>query len=270
MKDRSIRQFPQYIDQLQANGQYWFLRRDAQQAMALSDNAMTKALWRLAKKKAICRIRGDFYVIVPLEYQASGCLPSEWFIEAFMNHLGLDYYVALLTAASFEGAAHQQVMAFQVMTNGNLRTIVAGNQRITFHYKKTLPVQFLQKKKTPASYFKLSIPELTAFDLLRYIDVSGQINSVATVLYELAEKLNVDVMNELLRSGMVKLPVAQRLGYVLDSIKADVMLHDFEKAVNQFKLKYIPLVAGTTNKVLIERNKRWHVLVNEHIEMDEL
>lgn len=269
MKSRSHVQLPQYISQLQGLGQYWFLQSELQKALELSSNAMTKALGRLAKKKRVCRIRGDFYVIVPLEYQASGCLPPEWFIDAFMQYLKLDYYVALLTAASFEGAAHQQIMEFQVITDGKVRVITAGNQRITFYYKKQLPTNFLRKIKSPASYFKSSTAELTAFDLVRYINVVGQLNAVATVLYELSEKLNVSILCALIQSGAVILPVAQRLGYILDVINKNITLDNLEKTINAFKPKYIPLVFAP-NKEIIERNKRWHVLVNEPIDMDEL
>jgi hypothetical protein len=36
-----------------------------------------------------------FYVIVPPEYQAYGCIPAEKLIPILMDHLNIDYYVAL-------------------------------------------------------------------------------------------------------------------------------------------------------------------------------
>ena len=56
----------QYIEALQSDGQYWFLLGEAKQSLGLSESALTKALWRMNQKHAICRIRKDFYVIVPL------------------------------------------------------------------------------------------------------------------------------------------------------------------------------------------------------------
>lgn len=270
MKILHIKQVPEYIRQLQARGEYWFLRADIQNKLDLSSNATTLALWRLAKKKAICRIHADFYVIIPLEYQSVGCLPPEWFIDALMQHLNLNYYVALLTAASFEGASHQQVMIFQVMTQKKLRSINAGNQRIVFSCKNQLPSSsFIKYKKTPASYFKLSIPELTAVDLVRYIAASGHINHVATVLYELAEKIDVNVLSESVQSGSIKILDVQRLGYIFDFIEVDLDLLPLANIIQEKKPNYVRLVSGSQKKV-IEKNQRWHVFVNESIEVDDL
>ncbi len=270
MKLNSIKQLPEYIRQLQAKGEYWFLRKDIQKQLGISTNAMTIALWRLAKKKAVCRIHGDFYVIVPLEYQAVGCLPPEWFIDALMQHLNLKYYVALLTAASFDGAADQQVMIFQVMTQKRLRSIIVGNQKIVFYYQKTFPeTRVLQQKKTPASYFKLSTPELTAIDLVRYMDAAGQVNHVATVLYELAEKINIETLSQSVQSGVAKMPDVQRLGYIFDVIHVGLDLQCLENSIQVQKPNYIRLVSDAQKKV-IEHNRHWYVLVNELIEMDEI
>lgn len=270
MKKSYIKQAPEYIRQLQAKGEYWFLRTNIQDKLGLSSNATTLALWRLSKKKAICRIHADFYVIIPLEYQSVGCLPPEWFIDALMQHLQLNYYVALLTAASFEGAAHQQVMTFQVMTQKKLRNINAGNQRIVFSCKNQFPSSsFIKQKKTPASYFKISSAELTAVDLVRYIEASGHINHVSTVLYELAEKINVNILSENIRSGSIKIIDAQRLGYILDFIQVNLDLFPLADIIREEKPNYIRLVSSSQKKV-IEKNQRWRVFVNESIEVDDL
>ena len=78
---------PQYIEHLQSRGRYCFLRSDAIEMLCLSDNAFKKAAHRLARKNKVIRIRGDFYGILPLEYQASGSLPASWFIDSFMRSL---------------------------------------------------------------------------------------------------------------------------------------------------------------------------------------
>ncbi|GJM07617.1 MAG: hypothetical protein DHS20C10_13510 [marine bacterium B5-7] len=258
-----------YVDQLQRTGHYWFLRHVAKEALNVSDSSLSQALSRLVKRHRICRVRGDFFVIVPSEYQTAGCIPAEWFMPAFMQHINQAYYVSLLTAASFSGAAHQQVMDFQIITNGIVRPMMIGNQRITCHYKKMIPSEFLMQLKTPTSCFNVSKPELTAFDLVYYINASGQINAVATVLSELIETLDSQLLEKIARSDYITLSTIQRLGYVLDTIGATLDLHGLEKIIKEKKPKFIPLINSKT-KPIISRSQRWHILINETIEIDDL
>src|SRR3990167_1544425 len=126
----------QYIDSLQSRGTYWFLRQSAMQLLKLSSDAFKMAAHRLIKKDRLRRIRGEFYTVVPLEYRATSSLPATWFIDALMQHLHQKYYVGLLSAAALHGAAHQQPMVFQVITDKRTRMITTGRVRIQFLYKK--------------------------------------------------------------------------------------------------------------------------------------
>ena len=216
---------PSYIDDLQAKGIYWFLGSEIQNKLNLSRNAASVSLWRLSQKNRICRIRGDFYVIVPPEHRSAGCLPAHWFIDPLMAFIGLPYYIALSSAASQQGAAHQQVMVLQVMTNKPLRKITVGNQQIRFYVKSPIEDSGLIQKKTPMSYFKLSNPELTALDLVRYANGIDQLQQAATIIAELVEQLNPDVLSQLVNTQSAFITTAQRLGYILEQlIDADLNL----------------------------------------------
>ena len=63
-------------------------------------------------------------------------LPATWFIDALMKHFSQEYYVGLLTAAALHGAAHQQPMTFQVITDKRTRNITVGELFIEFICKK--------------------------------------------------------------------------------------------------------------------------------------
>ena len=128
--------------------------------------------------------------------------------------------------------------------------------------------EFLIDKKTPWSYFKISTVELTACDLVRYMDSSGQIHAVATVLFELAEKINVARLIELFNKKIVILYVLQRLGYILEKSETSLNLEPLAELINQNKPRYIALVGR--KKAVIEKNSRWHILVDEIIELDEI
>src|SRR5258708_36391411 len=88
----------QFIENLAAAGRYHFGSREAQSALAVSAAAAKVALNRLAKQGAIASPARGYYVIVPPEYRALGCLPADQFIPALMEKLRLAYYAGLLTA----------------------------------------------------------------------------------------------------------------------------------------------------------------------------
>lgn len=263
-------QLSEYLDYLQENGEYWFFGSSIQEKLGLSDGALRAALWRLGKKKRLCRIRDDFYVIIPVEHRSAGCLPAQWFIDPLMKHFNLPYYVALQSAASIHGAAHQQVMMLQVMTDKPFRKIIAGNQHIHFYCKSNIEEVGVLQSKTPMSHFKLSSPELTVFDLVRYANSFEKLQQAATVIYELAEKIVPARLAKLFDKSNISVTVAQRLGYILDQvIDTELDLSALEFIIAAKKPRYILLTSGKKDQAY-EKNKRWHILVNAQLELDEL
>src|SRR5207253_1132092 len=71
--------------------------------------------------------------------------------------------------------------------------------------------------KTPTGEMRVSTPEATALDLVRYPEHCGGLSNVATVLQELAERLDG---GELVRIAEAdgEVAYAQRLGYLLDRV----------------------------------------------------
>lgn len=258
-----------YLEYLQSRGKYIFLRSETIAKLNLTNNDFKKAAHRLVQKGKISRIRGDFYTLIPLEYQASGTLPATWFIDSFMKYLELPYYCGLLTAAALHGVAHQQPMVFQVVTTRQMRPIQVGNLKIEFLYKKVVHPHFYQPMKTATGNMNVATPEMTAFDLVRYMNASGQVNHVATVFCELVEQLNAEKLAELLKSDDVEITSVQRLGYLLDVLKLPIDLLPLENQLKQRKVSRRLLVVSSGEPIL-EYNQRWHILVNEPVEPDEL
>ena len=104
-----------FVEQLAARGRYQFSSADARGALGVSAAASKMALGRLARQNLIASPARGFYVIVPPEYRSLGALPAEQFIPALMRQKNLAYYVGLLSAAHYHGAAHQRPQSFQVM-----------------------------------------------------------------------------------------------------------------------------------------------------------
>ena len=115
-----------YLRDLQAQGQYHFTTDEAVRALGGSVDAVRAALRRLKEKGHVVGPYRGFHVIVPPEYRGLGCLPADQFIPDLMRHLGEPYYVTVLSAAAYHGAAHQRPQVFQVMVPRARRPLASG------------------------------------------------------------------------------------------------------------------------------------------------
>ena len=254
-----------YIYDLRKQGKYLFLKEEAVQALTISGNAILKSISRLLKKKKIAYLKKGLYQIVPEEYAHTGSLPPEWFMADLMAHLQVPYYIGLLTAASFHGATHQAPQVFQVICQHLMPDIITGAINIKFYYSKDLSVIPVQDLKTPAGYVKISTPEGTAFDLIRYLHQSGHLNHVATVLAELVDVMEPQKLANVSENLSVR--YAQRLGYILDYLGHDALTGPMHHLISQKKMRYI-LLRPDSPLQNAEKNTKWRILINERIESD--
>jgi predicted transcriptional regulator of viral defense system len=210
--------------------------------------------------------RQGFYLIVDPEYRELGALPATAWIDDLMKFHGAAYYVGLLSAAALHGAAHQQPMEFQVVAGVVLRSLTVGRVRIRFFFSRHMDVAVTERIKTSSGYIPVSTPEMTAYDLIRYRKGAGSIDHVATVLSELAERMNAKRLLAIAKQGE-KMPVVQRLGYLLDLADRSELAEPLTKLVDDKKPKFVPLEPKSPEAVS-ERNARWRVLVNATIEVE--
>ncbi|MDR2042725.1 MAG: hypothetical protein LBP98_10525, partial [Tannerella sp.] len=163
------------------------------QHSSLNRVAVTSALRRLVENGKIQSVWHGFYVVVPVEYELKGVVPPVVYIDQLMNYLQKDYYVGLLNAASFYGAAHQQPQEFTVVTTGkNLRDKLKNGVKINFISKKEIPRALVRQNTTKTGYVSVSSPELTALDLLLYQKEIGGLSRAGTVLGELVGEMDFD------------------------------------------------------------------------------
>ncbi len=261
------RDLSDFVDQLQASGRYTFHREEALSALGVSDIALQSAARRLAAKGRICAPRRGFYVIVPVEYSQSGAPPPSWFIDDLMKFHRHPYYVGLLSAAVLHGAAHQQPQVFQVITDTTLRPITVGRSRVRFFLKWHLSETPTTEVKTETGSMRVSTPEATALDLVRYVESAGQLGNVATVLSELSEKINPGKLVEAARTE-VELSVVQRLGFLLEHFASPGVVAPLAEWLAAKRPRPVPLRSERKPKVT-EKDSRWQILVNEKVEIDE-
>jgi predicted transcriptional regulator of viral defense system len=253
------------IKKLAESGRTTFTTKDIHGLRQSSSIAVMAALRRLEAKGEIVTLHRGLFAIVPPEYRSLACIPAEQFIPDLMEYLQANYYVALLSAAEYHGAAHQRPQLFQVMVNKALRPVKCGRVGVQFLSKKTIEGIPTQSRNTPAGIIRFSTPEATAFDLVGYAGRAGGIDNVATVLTELHEKINADVLVSV--SSLFPIVWAQRLGYLLDSVGAGEKAERLAAHIKDRAPVRVSLVPGIGIKKAI-MNRRWRLFINTAVEAD--
>ena len=252
-----------YVANLAASGSYHFGSQDAQKALGVSADAAKLALNRLTRQGMIASPSRGFYVIVPPEYRSLGCLPAEQFIPALMKRLSLPYYIGLLSAAQYHGAAHHSPQITQVMVANSRRPIVCGAVRVTFLVRKKIVAIPLQSFNTPRGFATVSTPEATAVDLVGYHDRVGGLDQVATILDELAEKIDPEKL--VAAAQTAPMPWAQRLGYLLELVDAGSKANPLKSYVRQHARQTVAMLPSAARKTLTV-NGDWKLIVNVAVE----
>lgn len=256
-----------FINELRSQGRFSFTTADAEKALALEKVPCLNALHRLKKNNLIVSPAKGFYLIIPPEYHAYGCLPADMFIPDLMRYWGLPYYVGFLSAAQYYGAAHQKPQRFQVVTLKNRSPIHCGRIHIEFIAKKPIDNRLVKKFNTLAGVIDVATPELLAADLVSSPQHAAGINNVATILSDLAETLDAKKLLELMQIN-TELFWVQRLGWFLEFLEVEELANTLYTALEGKTLHWVRLVSRVPYNP-IERNKKWHVIVNTTVEPDE-
>lgn len=254
-----------YLEQLAKSGLHSFTSSNAKAALGVSYDATRLALNRLSRQGRIASPARGFYVIVTPEYRSLGCLPAEQFIPDLMKLKGLNYYVGLLSAAQYYGAAHQRPQEFQVFLAKNRRPIQCGKVRVKFIARKLIDDVPVRSFNTARGELRVSTPESTAIDLVGYPEHVGGLDQVATILSELADKLDPDSLADAAKTA--PLPWVQRLGYILDSLDAGQATEGIRGYVQQKVRDYKQLLPS--GKILDgPRVRRWKLIANVELDPD--
>lgn len=253
------------IETLASKGRYSFTSKEARAVLGVSADAAKLALNRLIKQGQIASPARGFYVIVPPEYRSLGCLPADQFIPDLMDYKGLSYYVGLLTAAQYYGAAHQRPQEFQVFVQKNRRPIHCGKVRVKFIARKNIKDVPVRKFNTSRGEIRVSTPEATAIDLTGYPEHVGGLDQAATVLSELAEEMDGKALAETAKTA--PLPWAQRLGYMLELVEAADSAADLKDYVRKHAREY-RLLASSSKEAEGSRAHDWKLILNTKLEPD--
>jgi predicted transcriptional regulator of viral defense system len=264
-----------YTSGLLSKGRSVFSAAEAQKEIGVGQGAFLDAAERLQRRGQLISPRRGFYVVVAPQHLAMGAPPPEWYINDLMRHEARPYYVGLLSAAAIYGASHQAAMEFQVMSDKRLPEIKAGRSRIAFYYRKDVGAVSagIEDRKTPTGFMKISSPELTVLDLVRYPQAGAGLDNIATVLTELAERLRPDKLAAL--SSAFEKAVVQRLGHLLVRLgHANAAAAMFAALSARGALPWVELDPKQASDPDLspppsERDERWRVIVRRPPEIDE-
>lgn len=265
---------PHWIIYHSKRGKLTFSRRElVADFPQLSEQTIKNNLNLLIKKGEIFPVFRGFYSVIPIGYALIGIVPPEFYIDDLMKYLNRPYYVSLLNAAALYGAAHQKPQVFSVITTlPTLRNTTKGNTQINFiSTRKDIPKEWLKSFRGENGDFYVSKPELTAADLITFQKEIGGLNRACTVLYELMEIVRFGKLDKSF-FDYVPTSTIQRLGYLLENELEQVKQADilFAKAqTHNCKFQKIPL---KYSKPTIDcgTNKKWKIIINEDIEIDNL
>ncbi|MBK7171976.1 MAG: type IV toxin-antitoxin system AbiEi family antitoxin domain-containing protein [Bacteroidales bacterium] len=264
----SIKHTNDFLQVIRSNGRYAFTIDELIEKVPKTVKNIRKDLDRLRDKGEVINIRRGFYTVIPVEYQKMGSIPVELYIDELMRYLAKKYYVGLISAAMFHGAAHQQPQEFFVLTQSpKPRTIKSKNTLINFSEKKILSTSGIEEKKTDTGYFKISNKELTFLDLIYFEQGIGGFNRIISVLRELSESISITRMKEAVK---IDFPVStfQRAGFIAEHILMnDKLASIFENKLATESMKKV-FLKSSTDKTGIW-NEKWKLIVNSNIE-DEI
>jgi hypothetical protein len=125
--------------------------------------------------------------------------------------------VGLLSAAALYGSSHQALQCTQIVTSEPRTDIEIGRLRVSFVMKKSAartPVLNLRGGYAPV---KISSPEATVFDLVRYAQQLGGIERIFEVIGEMKPRLFAAGFRQALQEQL-ETTLLQRTGFILETL----------------------------------------------------
>lgn len=254
----------QWLDAMYGRGEVSFTLSEACRSRNASLVSTRSALSRAQRDSLLFSPVRGLYVIVPPEYRAEGAPPWRWFLDPMLRHLGVPYYVGLLTAAAQHGASPQVAQEIQVVVDRPVRARIAGRQRLVFVQRRRAALAPVVEATTPTGRVRVSTPAMTMLDLVAYPAHAAGWGNIASILPDLAPLVNrkgwVDALSVEPRATDV-----QRLGHLLNRTGAgrtDVLAAWLEKRPIEPTL----LVPGGGSAG--DYDARWRVIVNAAVAAD--
>ncbi|HBF11855.1 MAG TPA: hypothetical protein DDW49_00445 [Deltaproteobacteria bacterium] len=206
------------IEWFQSKGKSVFTVLEAQEHLKLPRKSILEILARLRRAERVRTLTDGLYVIIHPSERKHGIRPLH-VIDALMRYCQLPYYVGLLSAADFWGAAHHKPQFLQVIVSEQRKLRRLKDLRIQLHVQKHFLQSGIVQKTVDTGPISISSPELTALDVLTYESSCGGFDNVTLIVNGLQPQLGAKKIIALGKEYPV-LSSFQRLGFLLESFNA--------------------------------------------------
>jgi predicted transcriptional regulator of viral defense system len=116
--------------------------------------------------------------------------------------------------------------------------------------------------KVPTGFIKVSSPETTAWDLVRYSGTAGGMDNVVTVLNEMAERLTPEkLLDTAKRHG--DFLVTRRLGFILESLGHKALVEPLIPLVGKEPIRKLDPASPAARA---KTDLKWRLAVNLKVE----
>ena len=250
-------------DQLLSQGTNTVTIDDIESRTGVTRNAVYLGVkYAIDRKRLFSPARG-LYVVVPSEYRSIGVVPATHFIDPMMNHLGIEYYLGLGTAASWWGSSHHAAQEFQVIVNGRLPDRTIGKVRLRFISRARLDDKAIRRVAGPRTMLNVSTADLTTVDLAASPAHVGGLSNVATILAELPD---LDGPRIAALAKHRTRADARRLCWLLSLVRHNVNLRALTILADPNHGQ--PTLLASNKPRIGQVDNDWNVLVNTNVEPD--
>lgn len=252
-------------DWLLGRGRHWVTTTEAAELLGIPERHVAPSLAQSRRRGYLFSPTTGLYVAIPPEFRSWGAVPAAHFVDPMMRHLGHDYYVCLLSAAEIHGFAHQRPQVFQVMTSARLRSRTFGRVRIEFITSVHTSDRPTDVVNTPTGTMRVSTPEATVLDLVSFLNASGALFNVATIIGDMLLEDGLDVGRLAEVASDYPASIVQRTGWILDFMAGRVDVEvDTEPLLSlaSSRTTPTPLDPGHGRSGALDR--RWNVIVAEY------
>lgn len=252
---------------LQSKGRQTFTLQEAATHFNLSRKSILEILGRLRRSNYITTLTDGFYSIVHPSEREHGIRPLH-VINAVMNYCHLTYYVGLLSAADFWGAAHHKPQVLQVIVSEQRMLRRLKDLRIELHVQKHFPKKGIVEKTNETGVFSISSIELTALDVITYESACGGFYNVCLIIDDLKSKIDIEKMIILAKEYPFFSSV-QRLGFILEAFSEEEeakKLQELKEWVIKQKPSLISLLPSNPRSGEIHHD--WKIVKNVKMEFE--
>lgn len=248
-----------YVDECIASGKYGFSADEVTRESGLCERSAKDQLRRLGKRVTRVTRWQSFFVI---KGEGDAVRYDRW-LDDYFAWLGHPYYVGLYSAAAIHGSQPQALQTVQIVTDAPRREVHLGRQWLRFFVKSRCSMAQVQDAPGAFAPMKVSTPETTVFDLVRYAPRIGGIARVAETIRPLLNLLTPPSLKRMLEIEN-EVATMQRLGFLFEKMERRSLASSVEKWLPDRPV-WVALASGAKREASAPRNERWRVVENMEV-----